>query len=843
MTAIARVADTLFVGGAFDRVVEPAPGFALLTASTGAPRGGANVGVVASLVAAVPGGGWIVAGDITGAGATRRRLARLDASGAIDASWNVDYDVNGSVSFLAVQGSAVLLGGVLRSVNGVARTSLAAVDLTTGSVLPWNPKLASAFGHPIVARALLHQGRVFVQGQFDQVNNQAVPSGFAAIDATSGALLATPAPPGVSSITSWAAAGDNLYVLAGTPAATAGQRLSILSGTWNAWLPAGVSATAGIVATPTAVFGVSAAGTALLDLDPVSAATRSQPFVATGLDALTGGASRLLLMRNGYRELIALPTATPTVVSWRAPITGTVPLGYSNPTPRPILAAENGGVTAVSGLFAAVGGDPRPGLLAIDLASGQPTAFAPAFSGTVNALVAIGGILVVGGDLVVGGQATGALALDAASGQILSWRPPFSGKVTAMAVDARALHFAGDVGLASLSLATLAVTSRQPFNGVVRDLTVAGDVLVAGGDFTTADGVVRNGAAAFAGTPLTLTPWDPAARYVFNPTTNASVPGTVSAVATAGGRIAVSGLFTHLGATTAPGFGVFDASGARVPFGLPAPYNRSNDVATDGSRFLVAARRFVDLSPEPFIADGLVLQSASTGQVSAWSPTFTALSTPVRLSTVALYPDAAVVAGEFSVAGGRRALNLAIFPIAPRGAGTVTRLIAQVSGSTLSLGWSAPTGTVPPSYRIDATQNGVPLGSFALATSGVVAPLPAGIYSLIVRANGAVGGVPTDPIVLTVPAPANAPAVPLNLTGDAAGFAWDPGTGGGNVESFVIEAGTQSGLVNIGVIDTGVADTSFAVPIPPGTYFVRVRAKNAFGLSAPSNEVAVVVTP
>jgi hypothetical protein len=58
--------------------------------------------------------------------------------------------------------------------------------------------------------------------------------------------------------------------------------------------------------------------------------------------------------------------------------------------------------------------------------------------------------------------------------------------------------------------------------------------------------------------------------------------------------------------------------------------------------------------------------------------------------------------------------------------------------------------------------------------------------------------------------------------------------------SFVVEAGSLPGQTNFGTFDTG--SNQFAVTVndvQPGTYWVRLRARNTFGLSEVSNEVRV----
>lgn len=59
--------------------------------------------------------------------------------------------------------------------------------------------------------------------------------------------------------------------------------------------------------------------------------------------------------------------------------------------------------------------------------------------------------------------------------------------------------------------------------------------------------------------------------------------------------------------------------------------------------------------------------------------------------------------------------------------------------------------------------------------------------------------------------------------------------------TYVLEAGSGPGLANLVALSLHATAATFSTPAPAGTCFVRVRARNAFGVSAPSNEVVVVV--
>jgi lysophospholipase L1-like esterase len=90
------------------------------------------------------------------------------------------------------------------------------------------------------------------------------------------------------------------------------------------------------------------------------------------------------------------------------------------------------------------------------------------------------------------------------------------------------------------------------------------------------------------------------------------------------------------------------------------------------------------------------------------------------------------------------------------------------------------------------------------------------------------------------------PGTPFNLAGTVSGnrvtLTWQTPLGGDAPSSFVIEAGSASGRTDLANFDTGsVATTFVATGVPAATYYVRIRSRNSVGVSAPSNEVTLVV--
>ncbi len=174
-------------------------------------------------------------------------------------------------------------------------------------------------------------------------------------------------------------------------------------------------------------------------------------------------------------------------------------------------------------------------------------------------------------------------------------------------------------------------------------------------------------------------------------------------------------------------------------------------------------------------------------------------------------------------------------------------LTARWVGSTAIISWTVASadGSVentPTSYVLEAgTAEGmadvatVNLGN----TTTFSAPIPSGTYYVRVRAENDYGdSEPTPDLVLVPPGAPNAPTtlVHSRVNGNV-NLRWNAPNGPAPT-GYLIEAGSAPGLSDLARAQVGTA-TFFSAPVPPGTYYVRVRAINDRGPGLPSNEVVV----
>ena len=186
--------------------------------------------------------------------------------------------------------------------------------------------------------------------------------------------------------------------------------------------------------------------------------------------------------------------------------------------------------------------------------------------------------------------------------------------------------------------------------------------------------------------------------------------------------------------------------------------------------------------------------------------------------------------------------------LAPAGPPALTN--PTVTGNVVTLSWAAPVEGGPvTSYVLGAGYSSGTLDAAIVetgtnATSAVI-PAAFGRYFVRVAGQNPCGvGTPSNEVIVTVGPPLPGPPAALAATlapGGAVTISWSAPEWGGAPQSYVLEAGTAIGASDIGTAETAGPSTTFAVQATPGTYFVRVRARNTAGIGTASGELRVVV--
>jgi glucose/arabinose dehydrogenase len=177
-----------------------------------------------------------------------------------------------------------------------------------------------------------------------------------------------------------------------------------------------------------------------------------------------------------------------------------------------------------------------------------------------------------------------------------------------------------------------------------------------------------------------------------------------------------------------------------------------------------------------------------------------------------------------------------------------TNLTSQTSGRTVTLAWAGVGGATQ--YRIEA---GSRAGAADLAvidtgsaqTSFTANGVGDGVYYVRVRALiGATASAESNEVIIAIGAAPciGPPSPPVGLTSTLSGrlvsLSW---MASGTITSTVLEAGYTPGGSDAAVVVLAPSARVFSSNAPPSTYYVRVRAVNACGSSAVSNELVITV--
>jgi hypothetical protein len=563
-------------------------------------------------------------------------------------------------------------------------------------------------------------------------------------------------------------------------------------------------------------------------LDPATGAEVPWTAVVTtgGTDVLTVAAGRLYLggrftAVNGQARtrLAALDATTGALDAW-APLVG-----------GPVAALSvQGGEVAFGGSFTSAGGIKKRNLVAIDLRTGQPTSpNAPDLPITATAYLKLGDVMVVAGGRLPAITPTepDVMAFLTSTGALLPWSLTSDWQVAALATDGRRLYLGGRFSqisgvarrnVAAVDLQTAALDAWNPSStDPVRTLAVSEGALYAGGGYPGSPGGgpdPHNMVAAWDLASGSVLPFSPRAAML----TTAGLAFHRQRVLLVGGPVDALEWVDR-------------SSGAPVP---PAS-------AIGGIGYAAAqAGDTVFVTGSSAVGTGAVaLVDAPSGRIQVWEPG----GSP---GAIAANTDYVALGGFFAGdSGGRIPGTLLVYRTPTSGA--PQHVTATVENATVTLGWQPGTAPAATSFLVEVgTSSGaIDIGSFAVGpATSVSGTLPAGTYFTRIRGVGANGpGTASSEVIVTVPATSTPPNAPGTLSVSVASgvvtLQW--GAASGNATTYVVEAGSASGLSTIGTFATGHLDTSVTTPAPSGTYFVRIRAANAFGTSTPSNEVTVVV--
>lgn len=174
-------------------------------------------------------------------------------------------------------------------------------------------------------------------------------------------------------------------------------------------------------------------------------------------------------------------------------------------------------------------------------------------------------------------------------------------------------------------------------------------------------------------------------------------------------------------------------------------------------------------------------------------------------------------------------------------------LTATLSRDVVQLTWQPPAQAAVVGYLIEAgyspgdTALTLPLGN----TLSFQAVAPPATYFVRVRTRMASGhSGPSNEVTFSTNL---APGTPLDfraeVVGNAVSLYWTENPAGMAPTAYEIRAGSAPGLSDVAVLQVGPLSRALHVTAPTGDYFVRLRAVNAVGASADSNELHVSPAP
>ena len=504
-------------------------------------------------------GGWYLGGFFPAVDDFEiQHLVHVLPSGEVDPGFSftfggVDSSQEGVLAMDLSETGVLYISGSFSSVNGEARSNIAAIDTTTGTLTDWAPALTE-----VEIDAVLATGDVVYVGEAGSL---------AAVDAETGVLQALNS--GNIGIPYSLLLSGNILYIGGTSGLTA---YDINADAPLAWNPAANG--------PVRVLLLSG-GT----------------IYAGGEFTNIGGQDR--------SYLAAVSTVTGNASSWNpAPDAFVSALSIGSDS------------IYVGGAFSNIGGQARNGVAEVGITNDDVTDFDPRLSrvGTISGLFGIGSTLLFSdGKLLVGGSFTGSgavarrniAALDAVTGAATDWAPEADNLVNRLLLDGDTLYVAGTFnnigGQPRSLLAALDVNSDTNnatgfvanCDNVIRSFERHGDDLYIGGIFNSVNGETREKLASVNATTGAVTGWDPSVTGII-----------VDALDIMDNTVYVGGNFTEIGVSLRSHIGAVNAgTGVVTSFDPTANAAVSSLLADDGKIYVSGSFGMIGGEPRNNLAE------------------------------------------------------------------------------------------------------------------------------------------------------------------------------------------------------------------------------------------------